>query len=116
MSKPVKITDINSLLLEKNRLRMLEEQKKQTLELHYKYIRDNFRSLIWKAINPLENSNSGIVQLIQFGRKNLLPALLGNNQAEMEGKSDAALLGMLLLKWIGKIKNKKGKNDADIPQ
>lgn len=66
-------------------LRMQVSAKEEELNSSWKYLRGNYRTLVWREINPLRNSNalSALVGMLQPG---LLPLVSELTKGTFKGK------------------------------
>jgi hypothetical protein len=113
--KPKKITNLESLRYEQEKLRMQLEHTEENLDKSWGYLKTNYRSMIWKQINPFKNSSilNTALNLVQPG---LLPILgevvkggIKGNPINLKVLSSSAkyAIATLGIKWLRKFMEKK---------
>jgi hypothetical protein len=109
MNNPIPINNLESLKREKDRLHLLIEQKQSVLESRYQFFKTNYKSLLWREVNPFKGKEETIGQIIQIAKTIILPAISGG------GKDSIADVGsMLAMKLVRYFKNRKrNKKEAD---
>lgn len=55
--KPIKVTDLETLQLEKERIQLLLEVKEAELKTSGQYIRNNTRKILWAYLNPFKGNS-----------------------------------------------------------
>lgn len=113
--KPKKITNLQSLKLEQERLRMQLAFTEDQLGKSWSDLKQNYKGMIWKQINPFKNSSvlKVALDLVQPG---LLPVIAEVIKGGVKGnplnlkvlgtsaKYAAANIG---IKWLRKLLDKK---------
>lgn len=114
--KPIRITNTETLQLEKERIQLMLETKEAELKESGNYIRTNARKIIWKTVNPFKDN-----AILNVATEIAGPVLEAAGTTTGKGVAATLIKDLLVeyvpklaAKWLKKKKaRKKKKQSAD---
>jgi hypothetical protein len=122
--KPKRIHNLQSLKYEQERLQMEIGRTQEELGESWGYLKENYKGMIWKQINPFKNSSvlNVALDLVQPG---LLPVItelvkggVKGNPVNLKVLSSSAKYAVATfgIKWLRKFIEKKGADEETTRQ
>lgn len=116
--KPIKVTDMETLQLEKERIQLLLEVKEAELKASGQYIRNNTRKVLWSYLNPFKGNS-----ILETAGEVITPLLSAQSGLSIKNVVIKLLRDLLLSygadaagRFMKKKRKKKKNKDEEPPE